>query len=127
MRYFLFSLFLLFFGLALTLKAEEISRDKAVVRVLNRMKGITKTLTIPVSESDSFETLKITVKACYERPHAVGIQSNYWAFIQVVDTEKQGDSTLFSGWMPSIQRGESTLSDPTYDVWIKSCSQNESQ
>ncbi len=102
----------------------NISHEKAIVRVVNRIKGINKSIEIPVGEKALFENISVQVKACYEKQKAVGIESIYWSFLQIKDLEKESSSEnamMFSGWMPSHDRNVSTLENPTYDIWIEKC------
>ncbi|MHA1540614.1 MAG: DUF2155 domain-containing protein [Alphaproteobacteria bacterium] len=102
----------------------NIAHEKAVVRVVNRLKGINKSIEISVGEKTLFENISINVEACYEKPRAVGIESTHWGFLQIKDLEKESspeNSILFSGWMPSHDRNISTLEHPVYDIWIERC------
>lgn len=102
----------------------NISSEKAVLRAVNRLKGISKELVVPVGQDVLFENISVSVKACYERKNAVGINSNYWAFLQIKDLEKESTtekSLLFSGWMPSHAREQAALEHPLYDIWVERC------
>ncbi|MBN1783560.1 MAG: DUF2155 domain-containing protein [Alphaproteobacteria bacterium] len=102
----------------------DISRDTAIVYAVNRLKGQSKEIKIPVGEKALFENISITVKACYEKTQQIGTESTHWAFLQIKDLEKEAtpeEALLFSGWMPSHNRNISTLEDPVYDIWIKEC------
>lgn len=102
----------------------NISRETATVYAVNRIKGQSEEIKIPVGENALFENISITVKACYEKPKQVGIESTHWGFLQIKDLEKEATAEkamLFSGWMPSHDRNISTLEHPTYDIWIKDC------
>ncbi|MHA1550150.1 MAG: DUF2155 domain-containing protein [Alphaproteobacteria bacterium] len=122
-----FMLILGLFSPVLAFAGQTISHDKVEIRVVNRIKGLAKTIVIPTGESAMFENISITVEACYEKTNAVGIQSNYWGFLKVKDLENEATeekSLLFSGWMSSLDRSQATVAHPVYDIWVQSCIKN---
>ncbi len=94
----------------------------AVLRGLDKITARTVTLSVPVDETASFGTLRVTPKACLETPPTEPPESAAFLKIGVADPG-QAEQTAFSGWMFASTPSVSALEHPVYDVWLLDCAE----
>jgi hypothetical protein len=93
----------------------------AVLGILNKRNGITKTVALHPGQSMRWKDLLVRLRACettapWEEEKLTG------AFVQV-DVEKPDKSwgRVFSGWLYKESPSLNVVEHPIYDVWPKSC------
>jgi len=92
----------------------------AVLQGLDKITARVSTVPIAVGETGSYGTLRITVRACRERPPTETPESA--AFLEISD-QKPGEPpvALFSGWMFASSPALNALEHPVYDIWVLNC------
>ena len=93
----------------------------AVLGILNKRNGITKTIALHPGQSMRWKDLLVRLRACettapWEEEKLTG------AFVQV-DVQKPDSSwgRVFSGWLYKESPSLNVVEHPVYDVWPKSC------
>ena len=92
-------------------KAEMQGLDKVTARVVR----IEVTLDKPVR----FNTLQITLKACFTSPPTETPEAA--AFVEIDDLDQDRQERIFSGWMYASSPSLHALEHPVYDVWVTGC------
>jgi hypothetical protein len=92
-------------------KAEMQGLDKVTARVAR----IEVTLDQPVR----FNTLLITLKACFTSPPTETPEAA--AFIEIDDLDQDRRDRIFSGWVYASSPSLHALEHPVYDVWLTGC------
>jgi hypothetical protein len=92
-------------------KAEMQGLDKVTARVVR----IEVTLDQPVR----FNTLQITLKACFTSPPTETPEAA--AFIEIDDLDQDRQERIFSGWVYASSPSLHALEHPVYDVWLTGC------
>lgn len=92
-------------------------KSSAVVMVLNRIDSHTQQLSIPVGNTQEYETLKIEVKSCVVRPP--GVSADSAAFLSIVDAHPT--SKPFNAWMFEQEPALSVYENPVYNVQLVKC------
>ena len=92
----------------------------AVLQGLDKITARVSTVPIAVGQTGSYGTLRITVRACRERPPTETPESA--VFLEISD-QKPGEApvALFSGWMFASSPALNALEHPVYDVWVLNC------
>ncbi len=93
-----------------------IRRPVLAFRILNKAAKVTKTISLPVGEEATYETLRIKVFTCQERPPEYIPETG--AFIQV---SENSNKKIFSGWMFASSPSLSPFEHPLYDIYILGC------
>jgi hypothetical protein len=93
----------------------------AVLGILNKRNGITRTIALHPGQSARWKDLLVRLRACettapWEEEKLTG------AFVQV-DVQKPDKSwgRVFSGWLYKESPSLNVVEHPIYDVWPKSC------
>jgi hypothetical protein len=108
-------------ALALLLAMPAAGATQAVLRGLDKTTARVTTFTVPVGETATFGTLRVTVRDCRKNPPEDAPESA--AFLDI-DEIRPGDATpqhLFDGWMFASSPALSALEHPVYDVWVLDC------
>jgi hypothetical protein len=93
----------------------------AVLGILNKRNGITKTIALHPGQSARWKDLLVRLRAC-ETTAPWEAEKLTGAFVQV-DVQKP-DRTwnrVFSGWLYKESPSLNVVEHPVYDVWPKSC------
>ena len=92
----------------------------AVLQGLDKITARVSTFSVPVDNTGSYGTLRITVRACRKRPPTETPESA--AFVEISD-QKPGEQPvrLFVGWMFASSPALNALEHPVYDVWVLDC------
>jgi hypothetical protein len=87
---------------------------------LDKITARVSTVEIEVGGTGIYGTLRITLRACRERPPTETPESA--AYLEIID-EKPGEApvALFSGWMFASSPALHALEHPVYDVWVLGC------
>lgn len=93
-----------------------IEKDTAVVRVMNKAAGKTKTVSIKVGSTVQYDGLNLVIRNCKQSDPFDA--ENFFAFVEIYT---KADKRIFSGWMNRNEPGQNPLQDDTYDVWLEKC------
>lgn len=95
-------------------------KQGAVLQGLDKITARVSAVPIAVGATGSYGTLRITVRACRERPPTETPESA--AFLEISD-QKPGEAPvrLFSGWMFASSPALHALEHPVYDIWVLNC------
>ncbi len=104
--------------LAAPVQAEPtITTSRGMVRVLDKVNGTVRDLTLSSGTSEAVGHLTITMGECrYPRDNPTGD-----AFIQLVIQDMREAEPVFSGWMVASEPALEPFDHPRYDVWALSC------
>jgi len=104
------------FGLAEVGDEEHyIPMETAVVQVMDKAAGRTRTLNIPVGSTVRFDKIEITVRKCF------GVNEFLPEDFYMLADVRKNDSRIFSGWMTRSEPGQNPLQDPDNDLWLVRC------
>ncbi len=109
-----------------------LTRDVAVLQVLDKISARTTKLRIPVGSSAAFGLIVINVRSCQIAPPSDVPESAAFLEISEIDINKLPRSgeipaglapsrLLYSGWMFASSPALAALEHPTYDVTVMSC------
>ena len=102
-----------------------IESQTAELQLLDKITARISTKSVPVGGGTEFGTLELRVHYCAYRPPEEPPENV--AFIIIFDNgyaekkPKEGQKTLFSGWMFASSPAISGLEHPVYDVTLLSC------
>ena len=116
---FLFIFFLASFFLS-TLKADPIEGNIVEIQILDKITAKVNTLSIRVNKSINFQSLKIEILACYKNPPEE-IPEDFVLLKIYDEIIKKNIKNIFQGWMISSSPAVTPLEHPIYDLWVKSC------
>jgi len=101
-------------------QAQRLENAVAVFAALDKVTARIKRLEIPLNETVTFGTLKVTPRVCYtrfptERPKTT-------SFVEIEEIELDGSQKkIFSGWMFAQSPGLNAVEHPVFDVWLTDC------
>jgi hypothetical protein len=102
--------------------AERFENQVAVFAALDKVTAHISKLEIPINETKSFGSLKVTPRVCYARPPDE--QPKTTTFVEVDDTQLDGQKKrIFAGWMFAESPGLNAVEHPVFDVWLTGCVQ----
>lgn len=105
---------------SISVKAEEITTNAAIMQAMDKVTGRVNKLTIPVNSKVSFGDFSLVLRMCKKRP-AEETPENF-AFIDVTDKSFGTDEyNIFRGWILSSTPGISAIEHPIYDMWLLEC------
>lgn len=112
------ALFLALAVLAAPAVAEPtVTSSHGVVRVLDKINGTVRDLTLSTGVSEAVGHLTITMGECrFPRANPTGD-----AYIQLVIQDARETEPAFSGWMVASEPALEPFDHPRYDVWAISC------
>lgn len=95
-------------------------RWTAVVGALDKITARVTELELPKDREVAFGTLRITARACYQRPPEETPET--YIFLEIDDIKADGTRTReFAGWMLASSPALNPLEHAVYDVWAISC------
>ena len=98
-----------------------ITRDVAVIRVMDKAAGRARTLHAPVGVRTEWEKLEILVRACRDTQPFAAHDSFMFVEIAKRATPAAPRIRIFSGWMTASAPGDNPLQDAEYDLWLTRC------
>ena len=126
------------FSVAGVAEARWNQETEATLRALDKITGRSTDIEVKVGEPIVFGSLKVEMKACFQRPPDMPPESA--AFLNVHSTQavqvetmdgavsssdvasvSDDNPLLFSGWMFASSPGLSALEHPVYDIWVIRC------
>ena len=101
-----------------------LERPAAILQGLDKVTARISEFAAPVEIPVRFNTLSIRVRACRTRPPTMPPESA--AFLEIDEArEDERPTPLFRGWMFASSPGLNALEHPVYDVWVLSCSKDD--
>src|SRR5210317_2018545 len=100
--------------------SEPIQKEYANFKLLDKISNKLVEKSIKVNESDFIETLNIQVFSCFTEPPNE-IPEDY-VLIDVKDNFQEQEVSIYKGWMISSSPDVTPLEHPIYDLWLLSCS-----
>ena len=102
-------------------EAEQVFEDHDTVLLggMEKVTGHAFVFAISVSDTGSFGTLQVTVRACRKTPPWQTPESA--SFLEIRDSRSGDPEEVFSGWMFAGTPGVSALEHPVYDIWVLDC------
>ena len=101
-----------------------LERPAAILQGLDKVTARISEFAAPVEAPVRFNTLSIRIRACRTRPPTMPPESA--AFLEIDEArEDERPTPLFRGWMFASSPGLNALEHPVYDVWVLSCSSDE--
>ncbi len=102
--------------------AQRMENQIAVFATLDKVTARISKLEVPLGQSVSFGSLKVTPRVCYSRPPTEPPKTT--SFVEVEETQLDGQiKRLFSGWMFAESPGLNAVEHPVFDVWLTDCTQ----
>lgn len=112
--------FLLALGVPHPAAAERVSNEVAVFAALDKVTARISRLPVPLGETATFGSLKVTPRACYSSPPTE--QPATTTFAEVDEIGLDGDrKRIFSGWMFAESPGLNAVEHSVFDVWLTGC------
>jgi len=96
------------------------SMPMAVLQGLDKVTARVVTLNVPVGDTLTFGSLRITVRTCRKASPVEPPESAAFLEIQEAHPDEAAEA-LFSGWMFASSPALSALEHPVYDVWVIDC------
>ncbi len=100
--------------------ADKIEHPIAVFDGLDKITGRILTFEVGIGESAQYGTLVVTPRVCYSRPATEAPQTDVFAGIDEVNTDKTS-KRIFTGWMFADSPGLNGVEHPIYDIWLVNC------
>ena len=93
------------------------ARQKATLRVMDKIDSTTQELTLGVGGEAKFKSLTIKLTGCFVRPP--DLPADAAAHLTITDSREGAPG--FDGWMLQKEPGLNMLEHPVYDVQLASC------
>ena len=102
--------------------AQRIENGVAVFATLDKVTARISKFEVPLGQSVTFGSLKVTPRVCYSRPPTEPPKTT--SFVEVEENQLDGQvKKLFSGWMFAESPGLNAVEHPVFDVWLTDCGQ----
>ena len=100
--------------------AQRVENSVAVFAALDKVTAKISRLEIPLGQTASFGSLKVTPRACYTRPPTEPPKTT--TFVEVEEIQLDGkEKRIFTGWMFADSPGLNAVEHPVFDVWLTDC------
>lgn len=100
--------------------AQRFENEVAVFAALDKVTARISKLEIPLNQSQTFGSLKVTPRVCYSRPPDEPPKTS--TFVEMEETMLDGQQKrLFSGWMFAESPGLNAVEHPIFDIWLTGC------
>ncbi|MFI3241072.1 MAG: DUF2155 domain-containing protein [Alphaproteobacteria bacterium] len=100
-------------------QSAEIEKNTARFQAMNKITGTSSTLEIPVNSQQDYEDFSIVVRNCKTNPPEETPES--YAFVDIAETNDEGTTNIYKGWMLSSSPALNPLEHPMYDLWLLEC------
>jgi hypothetical protein len=102
--------------------AQRVENAVAVFAALDKVTAKISRLEVPLNQTATFGSLKVTPRVCYSRAPTEAPKTT--TFVEVDEVLLDGNQKhVFSGWMFAESPGLSAVEHPVFDVWLTECSQ----
>lgn len=107
--------------MTLSASAQRIDNSVAVFAALDKVTAKISRLEVPLNQTATFGSLKLTPRACYTRQATE--QPKTTTFVEIDETLLDGkEKRIFTGWMFADSPGLNAVEHPVFDVWLTDCS-----
>jgi hypothetical protein len=107
--------------MSLSASAQRIDNSVAVFAALDKVTAKISRLEVPLNQTATFGSLKLTPRACYTRQATE--QPKTTTFVEIDETLLDGkEKRIFTGWMFADSPGLNAVEHPVFDVWLTDCS-----
>ena len=108
-------------GASLPAAAQRIDNSVAVFAALDKVTAKISRLEVPLNQTATFGSLKVTPRACYTRQPTEAPKTT--TFVEIDETQLDGkEKRIFTGWMFADSPGLNAVEHPVFDVWLTDCS-----
>lgn len=102
-------------------QAQRIDNSVAVFAALDKVTAKISRLEVPLNQTATFGSLKVTPRACYTRQPTEPPKTT--TFVEIDETLLDGkEKRIFTGWMFADSPGLNAVEHPVFDVWLTDCS-----
>jgi hypothetical protein len=102
--------------------AQRIENSVAVFAALDKVTAKISKLEVPLNQTATFGSLKVTPRVCYTRAPTEPPKTT--TFVEVDEKLLDGkEKRLFTGWMFADSPGLNAVEHPVFDVWLTDCAQ----
>ncbi len=102
-------------------QAQRIDNSVAVFAALDKVTAKISRLEVPLNQTATFGSLRLTPRACYTRPPTE--QPKTTSFVEIDEMMLDGkEKRIFNGWMFAQSPGLNAVEHPVFDVWLTECS-----
>src|SRR5215471_11899560 len=102
--------------------AQRIENSVAVFAALDKVTAKISKLEVPLNQTATFGSLKVTPRVCYTRAPTEPPKTT--TFVEVDEKLLDGkEKKIFSGWMFADSPGLNAVEHPVFDVWLTDCAQ----
>jgi hypothetical protein len=102
--------------------AQRVENAVAVFAALDKVTAKISRLEVPLNQTATFGSLKVTPRVCYSRAPTETPKTT--TFVEVDEVLLDGKQKhVFAGWMFAESPGLSAVEHPVFDVWLTECSQ----
>lgn len=100
--------------------AQRFENQVAIFAALDKVTARISRLEVPLNQSQSFGSLKVTPRVCYSRAPDEPPKTS--TFVEVEESMLDGQQKkLFAGWMFAESPGLNAVEHPIFDVWLTGC------
>lgn len=101
--------------------AQRIDNSVAVFAALDKVTAKISRLEVPLNQTATFGSLKLTPRACYTRQPTEPPKTT--TFVEIDESLLDGkEKRIFTGWMFADSPGLNAVEHPVFDVWLTDCS-----
>jgi hypothetical protein len=101
--------------------AQRVDNSVAVFAALDKVTAKISRLEVPLNQTATFGSLKVTPRSCFTRPPTE--QPKTTSFVEIDEMMLEGkEKRLFTGWMFAQSPGLNAVEHPVFDVWLTDCS-----
>jgi len=102
--------------------AQRIENSVAVFAALDKVTAKISKLEVPLNQTATFGSLKVTPRVCYTRAPTEPPKTT--TFVEVDEKLLDGkEKRIFTGWMFADSPGLNAVEHPVFDVWLTDCAQ----
>jgi len=108
-------------AMTVTAAAQRVDNSVAVFAALDKVTAKISRLEVPLNQTATFGSLKVTPRACYTRQPTEPPKTT--TFVEIDETMLDGkEKRIFTGWMFADSPGLNAVEHPVFDVWLTDCS-----
>jgi hypothetical protein len=101
--------------------AQRVENAVAVFAALDKVTAKISRLEVPLNQTATFGSLKVTPRICYTRGPLEPPKTT--TFVEVEEVQLDGkEKRIFSGWMFADSPGLNAVEHPVFDLWLTDCS-----
>lgn len=98
----------------------RIENKIAVFSALDKVTARISKIEVPLNETVTYGSLKVTPHVCYSRPATERPKTT--SYVDVTEVQLDGkEQKIFSGWMFAESPALNAVEHPVFDVWLSAC------